>query len=84
MKARSLGHKAYRFSSKTDFRFFVSPTDQTDIGREILYRLLAAGCQWRLGGGAVIADEWYTANLHSPNANKLTTPYCTTHLHPNQ
>jgi hypothetical protein len=43
--------------AKTDSKENISPTDRTDVGRQNLCRLLAAGCRWRFGVGTVTADR---------------------------
>jgi hypothetical protein len=43
-----------RFGSKTDSKNRISPTDQSDVDREISCRLLAASCWWRVCVGTVM------------------------------
>jgi len=50
-------YQSVRVGAKTDFREIVSPTDRTDIGRQILFRLPAAGSRWWFGVGAVTANR---------------------------
>jgi hypothetical protein len=54
-----------RVGAKTDSRDLISPTDRTDVGRRNLYRLPAAGCQWRLGVGAVTAGGRAVGGMRS-------------------
>jgi hypothetical protein len=55
-----------RVGAKTDYKENISPTDQTDVGRQNLCRLPATRCRWRLGVDTVTAD------LHSPTCNENT------------